>query len=93
MLIRGALRGAVLVFEVVDDGVGMEPDELDGIHTMLLNADPAQLAGGRRSIGLENIHQRIRLTCGDAYGLKIESEKDCGTTVQVLLPVRHTTEL
>ncbi len=93
LVIRGALQGETLVFEVADDGVGMEPDELEGIHTMLLNADPAQLAGGRRSIGLENIHQRIRLTCGAAYGLKIESEKDRGTTVQVLLPVRRSEEL
>ena len=37
-------------------------------------------------IGVRNVHQRIRLTFGAAYGLHIESEPDQGTTVTVHLP-------
>ena len=37
-------------------------------------------------IGVRNVHQRIRLTFGQAYGLTILSEPDEGTTVRIRLP-------
>ncbi|MEI3347637.1 MAG: hypothetical protein V8R55_04305 [Dysosmobacter sp.] len=52
-------------------------------------------AGGRRhphsgakgsGIGFRNVHQRLRLTLGRAYGLTILSEPDYGTAVRIRLP-------
>ncbi|MBR6088577.1 MAG: hypothetical protein IKP86_01495, partial [Anaerolineaceae bacterium] len=38
------------------------------------------------SFGLWNVHQRIRLYCGEPYGLSFESSPGVGTTVTVTLP-------
>ena len=91
--ISGHIWEGQLLFEVADDGAGMEPAEVEGLHAML-SADPGAIpAGNHRSVGLENIHQRIRLFFGDRYGLTITSEKDRGTTVTVKLPIRTSMEL
>ena len=37
-------------------------------------------------IGFRNVHQRLRLTFGEPYGLTILSEPDDGTTVRIRLP-------
>ena len=39
------------------------------------------------AVGLNNVNQRIKLYCGDEYGLKIESEKGVGTKVTAALSV------
>ena len=37
-------------------------------------------------LGLKNVHQRIRLYCGEPYGLTFESAAGRGTTVTIRLP-------
>lgn len=41
----------------------------------------------RRGIGLTNVHRRIALMFGDAYGLRIESKQEVGTTVIIAMPL------
>ena len=38
-------------------------------------------------IGVSNVHERIQLHYGSAYGVSIESEPDHGTTCRILLPM------
>ncbi len=53
-------------------------------------ASAAQLARGRAAgVGLANVEQRLRLCCGDAGSLTIESEFGCGARVELRLPVRR----
>lgn len=66
-----------LIFTVADDGVGMPPEVVE----QLLVA-PA----GKSGIGIKNVHERIQLTYGEQYGLKVESVEDEGTTVIIRLP-------
>ena len=42
-----------------------------------------------KHIGMRNVHRRIQLHFGEAYGLKIDSEWQKGTTVTILLPVEE----
>ncbi|WNR47157.1 sensor histidine kinase [Paenibacillus roseipurpureus] len=54
------------------------------------NAETQLVEGGkrtRRGIGLTNVHRRIALMFGDAYGLRIQSTQDVGTTVIVAMPL------
>lgn len=44
------------------------------------------------SIGLANVHQRIRLFYGEEYGLRINSRAEFGTEVEISLPVRYQSE-
>jgi len=41
---------------------------------------------GHRSIGLANVHKRLTLYCGPAYGLSIVSAPGEGTRVTVRIP-------
>ncbi|MDQ0872387.1 two-component system sensor histidine kinase YesM [Paenibacillus sp. V4I3] len=41
----------------------------------------------RRGIGLTNVHRRITLMFGDAYGLRIHSKQGEGTTVIIVMPL------
>lgn len=89
--IHGEIRDENLVLEVQDNGVGMPESQLKKVRE-LLNEKPAFTELGERhggSIGIKNIHTRIRLYYGQPYGLSISSEEGCGTTVTVLVPVAH----
>lgn len=73
-----------IVLEIEDDGVGMDPEQLERVRESLNDAleEPDKDHG----FGLRNVHQRIQLHYGDDYGLEFASEKGYGTTVTVRLP-------
>ena len=77
-------EGEDVVIEVADNGPGM-PEE---VVERLLDQGGAYAAAGSRGsgIGLRNVHRRIQLTFGRAYGLSIVSEPDDGTVVRIRLP-------
>ncbi|MFD0712259.1 sensor histidine kinase [Paenibacillus sp. GCM10027626] len=78
-----------ILFEIADDGIGMAPEQLQELQT-LLDAPPAFSELGRRdkqSIGLKNVHSRISLYYGSEYGLTLESEQGKGTKVFVNVPI------
>lgn len=77
-----------LVFSVTDDGVGMDSDTLDRLRHSLAEKPRFQELSQHEnsSIGLKNIHSRIQLYYGEAYGITINSEKDKGTAVLIRLP-------
>jgi two-component system LytT family sensor kinase len=64
---------------VQDDGVGITPDVL---RDALAPAEP----GTRTSVGLSNVHERLRAVYGSAYGLAIDSQPGAGTTVVIRVP-------
>ncbi|WP_243120203.1 sensor histidine kinase [Caloramator sp. E03] len=70
-----------LLFEVRDNGVGIEEEVLNN----LLSYESSKKKGS--GVGVKNVHERIRLYFGKEYGLKIESELDVGTNVQIWLPL------
>jgi two-component system sensor histidine kinase YesM len=72
--------GQALVVEVRDDGAGIEP----GRAAEILAGKPEQ--GGLYRIGVSNVHRRIRLNHGEAYGLEVESEPGAYTLVRYVLP-------
>ena len=88
--IRAFRAGEDVVIEVEDNGPGM-PEEV--VEQLL---KPSQEGGVPRAkgsgIGLRNVHTRIRLTFGPAYGLSIRSEPDRGTLVRICLPALEQEE-
>lgn len=75
--IRAWVEEEYLLLSVRDDGMGIPPDILSTILT-----SPA----GKSGIGLRNVHERIRLTCGERYGLTVDSVADEGTLITIRLP-------
>ena len=71
-------EGDRILMQVTDNGVGMEEEKLRSI----LQADPEKASG----IGVKNVNERIRLCCGEEYGLQFISRPGEGTTVRIWLP-------
>ncbi len=72
-------EGEFLLISVLDNGVGMTPEELDALRTAAKNPHPGGMAG----IGLANVDNRLKLTYGEECGLMFESEKGRYTRVTV----------
>lgn len=81
--VRAFRDGGDVLIEVTDNGPGM-PEEV--VERLLDSAGPAAAGAKGSGIGFRNVHQRLRLTFGPAYGLTILSEPDDGTTVRIRLP-------
>lgn len=70
--------GEDILLSVEDNGVGMTEEHCREI----LHRE----AGDRTGIGIKNVHERIQIYFGDRYGLRITSELDVGTRVEILIP-------
>lgn len=81
--VTGTLCNENMVFEIKDDGVGMEQEELNRLREIIKNA--SALRKGNQ-IGLANINQRIQYSYGNNFGITIESQKGVGTSLKLLLP-------
>lgn len=66
-----------------DDGIGIQKDKIEKI----LSKDETEHSHkGLNSIGLKNVADRIKLTYGEEFGLRIESKVGIGTKIYILLP-------
>ncbi|MCD1259646.1 sensor histidine kinase [Paenibacillus athensensis] len=79
-----------------DDGVGMEAGRLQQLrlalrHTGFGRADTGP-PGSRRSIGLQNVHARLRLHYGRRSGIRLFSSLGAGTAVAAVIPMTETKE-
>lgn len=86
VVIRGYEDQNGIVFEVEDDGIGMEESELQTVRAKL-TLEPGEEfvkieSGG---FGLHNVAQRIQMYYGDQAGIIVESEKNIGTCFKVYL--------
>ncbi|MEO3946909.1 sensor histidine kinase [Gorillibacterium sp. CAU 1737] len=73
------------VFTVSDNGVGIEAEVLERLRSSL-QASGWQERNGK-GIGMWNVHERIKLKYGMAYGLSIDSVYGEGTVVTIRLPL------
>lgn len=73
-----------LSIEIWDNGCGIPAARLDALRESLDGPDDT----GRQSIGLKNVHRRIRLLYGGACGLDLNSEEDRFTSVTVRTVLR-----
>lgn len=86
-------EGCIYV-DVSDNGVGMEPRQLEALRSRL-REEPSFTELGHRnkqSIGLKNIHSRIELYYGKGYGLSIDSHIGSGTTIHIKVPILNREE-
>ena len=80
-----------LVIRVEDNGHGMDAETVHQITERLGRTDTER--EDHYSIGLSNVHQRIRILFGEPYGLTIESEPGVRTVVSIRMPARRREEL
>jgi two-component system sensor histidine kinase YesM len=76
---------------VIDKGRGMQPEVLEQFNRLFQNLTNYNLLDGEQrpssgSIGLYNVHKRLRLVYGEPYGIWIEKSDVEGTVIRVLVP-------
>ncbi|MCL2865127.1 MAG: sensor histidine kinase [Lachnospiraceae bacterium] len=71
-----------LKFEIIDDGVGIQKEQL-------LNTTTGEYRKGEHftGIGIDNVDNRIKLIYGDDYGIHVDNRPKGGTTVTIYLPM------
>ena len=75
-----------LVIKIEDDGIGMSPDQVDTLNTYI-NSEGRAYDENRQSIGVRNVNRRIKLACGNDYGITVESIQYQGSSVIIRLPM------
>lgn len=87
--ITGKKEGHYLYIDVLDNGQGMEPEQIRSLEKTLSEEASFTELGHRnkQSIGLKNIHSRIELYYGSGYGLSITSDYGNWTNIRIKLPV------
>lgn len=84
IMIACGKRDDSLVLTIQDNGIGIDAVRVAQIN-QYIHADEMNPTG---SIALQNVHKRIRLRHGEAYGILIESVKGRYTRVIIELPLR-----
>lgn len=82
--VRSYVFKGVLRIEVEDNGVGMPPEKRRELQELLEDNNSHRNANSQR-IGLLNVHNRIRLICGNDYGMSIKSNRN-GTLIILKIP-------
>ena len=78
IFIRGRqIPSGDIVFEIQDDGAGIEPDKLRDINEVLRGV--RSLKNEKEYFGLRNVNKRAQLMFGEEYGVVLTSEPDQGT--------------
>lgn len=80
--------GEDIVFEIRDDGAGIEPDQLQDINEVLSGV--RSLQHEREYFGLRNVNKRAKLMFGEEYGVVLQSELGRGTAA--ILRIKATRE-
>ena len=82
IIVTGEMAEGEIHFKVEDNGVGMEPEELENLCSEIVK--PCKDTG--KGFGLANVNERIRMNFGAEYGMTIASKAGEGTCVEIVIP-------
>ncbi len=82
--IRGFAADDGILFEVEDNGIGMDEETLEELRKKL-RGQKSRLSTGKNSFGMYNVAQRIRMYYGSRSDITITSDKGVGTRVRIHL--------
>lgn len=86
--IRTENLGNHLIISVEDNGIGMSKDRIREVFSEKYENQEDQ----RTSIGITNIHRRMKLLYGEESGLQVESTLGHGTIVKFCIPRKKQEE-
>ncbi|MEF2114688.1 MULTISPECIES: sensor histidine kinase [Clostridium] len=76
-----SITNGKLLYEVSDNGLGIDPEKLKHLLEYRVKTDSGS------GVGVKNVHERIQIRYGMEYGLEIQSEIEEGTTIKIWLPL------
>ncbi|MCU6709136.1 sensor histidine kinase [Paenibacillus sp. J5C_2022] len=77
--VSARLVGETIVFDIEDNGPGMSPETADAILSM-----------NSSGYGLKNVHERLQLLFGAAFGVSVHSRLGEGTLMRITCPQYKT---
>jgi two-component system sensor histidine kinase YesM len=80
--IRGIRDGSRIQFTFLDDGVGMEEEDMNSFNQELQNCYVQK----DKHIGLRNVNQRLKLIFGEEYGITLTKRQPMGLQVYIVIP-------
>jgi two-component system sensor histidine kinase YesM len=89
--ITGVQQDGDYILRIEDRGQGMDSQLMERYNAAFAANDPKELpqsgnvSGGFNTIGLWNVHQRIRINYGQPYGLFISKSDSSGTIIEMRL--------
>ncbi len=83
IIVEGESCREDILLRVIDNGAGMDAAQVHDLQAGLYE-------DRHTGLGLVNVHKRIRLYCGEQYGLSFQSEIGRGSTVTIRLPQTRT---
>ncbi len=96
ILVSGKIMDNKCFISITDFGKGMTKEQTDLLRKKIsgevINSDKFSKLGSGNSIGLKNVEDRIHMTFGNEYGLKVSSIDGEYTTVTVNLPYKKATD-
>ncbi|WP_286229950.1 sensor histidine kinase [Neobacillus mesonae] len=82
--IRAVNLGDKIEIQIEDNGKGMTEEELSNITHHINREEGDEM----KSIGLRNIHQRLKIKYGNQFGISLKSITNQGTIVTLTIPVQ-----
>ena len=83
-------EGNEMEIDVMDNGVGIDQEGVEKIEALFESKNPGiKNEYNWQSIGLKNVHDRIRYLYGSEYGVRITSTVGIGTVVQLRFPLEE----
>ncbi|MBP1990936.1 sensor histidine kinase [Paenibacillus eucommiae] len=86
--VKGYRHDQTIFIEISDNGNGIDDENLKKIKTEMLTKNIHN-----SSIGISNVHNRIRLFFSEPYGVEIASSREKGTVIQIKIPAHSKEEL
>lgn len=87
--VKGMMEDGDCIIEITDAGKGMSEEKVEELHRRIhgeIEADEAEGNHKGNGIGLKNVQDRIQISFGEKYGIRIASKLGCYTKVQVRIP-------
>ncbi|PGY06656.1 sensor histidine kinase [Bacillus sp. AFS031507] len=89
LFICAANLGDKIEIRIQDNGKGMTEEELSNIVNHINREDGEEM----KSIGLRNIHQRLKLKYGNQFGITLQSDYNQGMMVTLTIPVEGSSHV
>ena len=83
--INGYTENGRYIIEIIDNGTGMSAERLDEINLALKCKGKISRQSMNSGIGLENVSERLRAYYGSRHHMLIESMKNVGTSVKIII--------
>ncbi|RCX17841.1 two-component system sensor histidine kinase YesM [Anaerobacterium chartisolvens] len=89
IILSGYRDAGDICFTISDNGAGISEVRLNYLKDVLNGKGNYP----SKSIGLSNVHERLRIIFGEPYGLNIYSEVQKGTTVEIRIPAKKREDM